>query len=211
MLCSFRKRPDHHTNAVEGQVAPLVWAPHLDVIGRDHIDHPGHFDVGHLAPDRHFLSGHLEFGEPGFERIRSRFSGASSLSRRGQSDRDRVELDIEGVGRGLKTQIVAAHRKQPAAPFASETAQGNSLPLVHRGVGYIAKGRLPPSLQLNEVLDLLGLAPEFGRHPTPEFFGEIVELLGLPSHLFRVLDAAIGRGRKVAATCFDVWGTREAG
>ncbi len=206
----FETRSDHQKDTPEGDVTPLVGTPNLDVIGCYHVDDPGHFKVGLPATEGDFLPGLLELGKPGFEGVGAGYPRASSLSGGSQSDRDRVQPRIEELGRGPQTEVVGAYRQQFSAPFVPETADRHSLPLMHGCVGHISEDCPASSLQLDQALDLLGLAPELGSHPTPEFFGKVVELLRLPSHLFRVLDTASGRARNVAATVLGAWGTREA-
>jgi hypothetical protein len=82
---------------------------------------------------------------------------------------------------------------------------------MHRSRGDIMEKRFAPSLQLNQVLDLLGFAPELGCYPSPQLGGEVVELLRLPCHFFRVLGGRSRGDRKVAANCLGAWGDREAG
>ena len=200
MTCSSRKRPDHHENAVQREIAPLVGAPDLDVIGGDHVDNPRQFDSRYQAAKRQFLSGHLEFGEPGFECVGSGLAGASALSSGRQPQGYRVEPSVDEDRPGLQSQVVRSHREQLSAPFVAGTAQSDLLPLVHGGPGYVSQDGFPSPLQLDQVFDLLGFAPELGLHPTPEFSCEILEFLRLPSHLFRVLGVAGAASRKVAAS-----------
>jgi len=211
MTCSFRTRPDCHHDAVDWEITPLGWEPHLDVIRSDHFDHSGCFEDRRTASERQVFPGQFELGQSCPESLGCRLPCSTALSCRGQSDRDRIEPRFEEMGSGQQAQIVGSDCQQFAAPLLSKTTDSHALSLVHRSGGNIAEKRFAPSLQLNQALDLLGFASELGFNPPPELGGEVVELLRLPLHLFRVLGGGRRGDRKVAASCLGARGNREAG
>lgn len=196
-MCLFGQRPDHQTDAVDGEITPLGRATHLDVVGRHDFDYSGRFEDGLAAAECHLFTGRLELGQPGLEGVGCRFSRVPALSGRDEADHNRIESGVEELGRRLETEVVGSNRDQFPDPFFSEAAQSDSLPLMHGGGGDVAKESLAPSLQLHQTLDLLGFASEVGGYPASELLGEAFELLGSPCHSFRVLVISCGRDRKV--------------
>jgi hypothetical protein len=211
MTCSFRTRSDCHHDGIDWEITPLGREPHLDVIRGDHFDHSCCFEDRRTASECQLFTGQFELGQSCPESLGSRLSGTSSLSGRGQSEGDRIESRLDETGSGEQAQVVGTDGQQLAAPLASKTTDRHTLSLMHGSCGDITEKRFASSLQLNQALDLLGFAPELGCYPSPELSGEVVELLRLPCHLFRVLGGRRRSDRKVAASCFGAWGNREAG
>ena len=211
MTCSFRTRPDCHHDSVDREVTPLGWEPHLDVIRGDHFDNSGCFEHRRTASERQLFPGQFELGQSCPESFGSWLPCSTALPGGGQSDGNRIEPRFEEMGSGQQTQVVGSDCQQFTTPLLSETTNCHALSLVHRSGGHIAEKRFAPSLELNQTLDLLGFVSKLGFNPSPEFGGEVVELLRLPFHLFRVLSGERRGDRKVAASCLGAWGNREAG
>ena len=200
MACSVRKRPDHHENSLEREIAPLFRATDHQMIGGDHLDVARHLKGRDPGSKGHLFPAQLEFGEPGSKGFRRRLGAVPALSGRGKTDRNGVESGVKEKHRGLEAQVVGADREHFSAPFLFERSQNQPLALMHRGDSDVAEGCFPPALKLDQAFHLVGFAPKLGLHAAPELRSEVIELLRLPCHLFRVLDGKEETSRKVATS-----------
>ena len=199
-MCSVRKRSDHHENSVEREITPLVGSIDHHMVGGDHFNFPSHLDGRDPGSKRHLFPGQFEFGEPGSKSCRRRLGTVTAFPGRGQTDRNRVESDVEEERGCPEAQVVGANREHFSGPFRFDRPQDHPLTLVHRARRDVAQRCLPPALKLDQAFLFVGFAPKLGLLPASELCREVVEIFRLPCHLFRVLDGKRKTSRKVATS-----------